>query len=230
MIIATDPRFILFSVNKTGTSSMDQALAPYFDEQHVRTAFLDASRFPARLARKDARSRQRLARRQDWNGVPTLKHARLEWLDRRWRYLYPELRLEDMYKACFVRNPFDRLLSIYSYHTQSLHKRFPAAREAGSFKAWLEMGGTGSATTPMKAWTHDRKGRQVVDFIGRYETLHEDWAALLSQLGLPALELPHHPRTRSSHESYTDVYTPELREIVLANPVWHEDARVFGYL
>ncbi len=209
---------------------MDVALAPYFDEPALRRAFLDEARFPERLVRRDARARQRLRRREDWNDVSGLKHARPRWLARRWPFLYGEPPFADVYKACFVRDPFERLLSIYSYHTQSLTQLFPAAVASGSFRAWLEMGGTGSAKTPMRKFTHDASGRQIVDFIGRYESLQADWSAFLAAVGLPELELPHNPKTMSSHEAATDVFTPELRQIVLANPVWREDAEILGYL
>ena len=209
---------------------MDVALTPYFDETGLREVFLDESRFPGEVVASDFKARRRLRKRQDWNDVPRLKHGTPSWLAGRWPYLYPELPLADMYKVCFVRDPFDRLVSIYSYHTQTLFKTFPEARAAGSFKAWLELGGTGSAQKPMKDFTHDRAGHQIVDFIGRYESLHSDWSQFLTAVDLPALELPHHPGTKTTHESASNVMTPELRQIVMDNPVWREDARVFGYV
>ena len=230
VIISTDLRFVLFSVNKTGTSSMDLALAPYFDEIALREAFQDEARFPRELIDQDVVRRSRLRKRKDWNRVSRLKHATPTWLAERWPYLYPEMPFADMYKACFVRDPFDRLVSIYAYHTQTLSNVFPEARAAGSFKAWLEMGGTGSAKKPMQAFTHDRKGHQIVDFIARYESLQRDWQEFLSAVGLPALEFPHHPGTKTTHESASRVLTPELREIVLANPTWRADAQAFGYI
>jgi hypothetical protein len=36
VIISTEPPFILFSINKMGTSIMDDALSDFFDEEKAR--------------------------------------------------------------------------------------------------------------------------------------------------------------------------------------------------
>lgn len=228
MIISVEQQFILFSFNKTGTSSMDAALAGRFDADLFRERALGLRRLGLGGGDRDSKNRRRLER-TSWNEVPALKHASPRWLADQWQDLCPEVPWDVMYRVCFVRNPFDRLLSVYSYHTQTLFKRFPEAREAGSFGAWLRMGGTGSARKSMKRFLHDGSGNLLVDFVGHYESLTTDWAFLVTKIGLTGLELPLHPRTRTTHEGWEDVYTPELRDIVRNNPVWRADIEFFGY-
>jgi hypothetical protein len=228
MIVSIDEKFILFSFNKTGTSSMDAALADHFNAARFRRRALKMGRLELASRKKDRRHRRRL-RRNSWNEVPALKHAPPEWLAAKWDVLVPEESWDRMFRVCFVRNPFDRLLSVYSYHKQTLYKRFPEAVEAGSFESWLRMGGTGSAKKSMKRFLEDDEGNQMVDFVGRYETLLPDWEYMVSKIGLDGLELPHKPATKTEHKHWEDVYTPELRSIVLDNPVWRADVEHFGY-
>jgi len=229
VIINTTHRFILFSINKTATSSMDEALAGYFDADEFRRRALELPRLGlARRRVKDKEHRDRLIR-YGWNEVPALKHAPVRWLKDRWDDLAPEVAWNEMYKVCFVRNPFERLLSVYSYHTQTLSQRFPDAQAAGSFEAWLQMGGTGSARLSMKDFIHDDHDALLVDKVGRYETLSADWTDFTTRVGLPGLKLPHTPATRSRHLPCAELATPQLRDLILANPVWRADVEYFGY-
>jgi len=124
---------------------------------------------------------------------------------------------------CFVRNPWDRMVSLYSYH-----KRAPKySHLVGSmgFDDWVRSGGTGTARRLMSEFVCDRNGHRIVDFIGRYETLEQDFDRLLSNLGIRGVSLPH--KNKSDHMDYREYYTEETREIVSG---WvKRDAEMFGY-
>jgi hypothetical protein len=68
----------------------------------------------------------------------------------------------------------------------------------------------------------DRHGT-VVDFIGRFERLEEDWDVLRERFGLPALP----QRNVSSRAQYADAYTPELARLVAER--YRRDVELFGY-
>jgi len=94
----------------------------------------------------------------------------------------------ETWEACttftFVRNPWLRLLSVYDHGLRDARERMPA-----SLGAWL------GQRDPL-----DHMGRPVfrewvsewdaLDFVGRFERLEQDFAALLTKLGLPEATLP----------------------------------------
>jgi hypothetical protein len=63
----------------------------------------------------------------------------------------------------------------------------------------------------------------MVDFVGHFEQLDQDWGLLREKFGLPAL--PH--QNRSSHVDYREAYTPELAR--LAARRYKKDIDLFGY-
>jgi len=223
MILSLDPPFLLLSINKTATTSMDKALDGYFDEAALRQRAL--AMFVIR--------RRPLIRRQlhekSWNRIPWLKHRKAEWIQAHFRHLAPGLAWEEVFKFCFVRHPFDRLQSVYRFHTQKLQRKYPKAVEAGSFNAWLRMGGTGSARQSMRSYVLDHKGHCLVDFIGHYETLAADWETVVQRLGLGSITLPHASGTRTSGTVETSNRFSEDVAVFLDNPTWRGDLEYFGY-
>lgn len=217
------PPFLLISINKTATSSMDQALARYFDEAALRAR---AQEIPG--IRKNPDWQRRLSETK-WNDMPGMKHQHAIWMKNHFHVLAPGKNWDDYFKFCFVRHPFDRLQSIYRYHTQKLTKRYPQAIEAGSFSAWLKMGGTGAAKIAMRDFVLDRAGNQIVDFIGHYETLQADWEFVLKRLDLQLTELPHYEGTRTRRQENASMCNSENLEVFLANPIWQGDLEYFGY-
>lgn len=232
MIISEQPRFILFSMEKTGTSSMDDALSAHFDQRRYHARLARSLPFATRFREALHRVVQGAPAAQAddcWNAVPGLKHSSPRWIFGKRAALLAGNEWDSYFKACFVRNPLDRLLSVYSFHTQKLAHVYPAANEAGSLRNWLLLGGTGSATKSMRDFVTDGHGKVLVDFIGRYENLDADWREFLARAGLGAIELPRSARTRTEHADWRCVWTAELFEIVLANPVWKADLEYFGY-
>ncbi len=68
------------------------------------------------------------------------------------------------------------------------------------------------------------RGDFIVDFLGRFETLHEDWHHVSKQVGFEC-SLPH--KNRSDHRNYRDEYTPELAPLVAKR--YEHDIEAFGY-
>ena len=65
----------------------------------------------------------------------------------------------------------------------------------------------------------------MVNYLGHYETLHDDYAAICARLGLDATELPRH--NRRTFRDYRDYYDDATRELV--GDVWRKDIEMFGY-
>lgn len=145
-------------------------------------------------------------------------------------------KFREYFKFAFVRNPWDRLVSSYFYlrdtdprtQTWSLHERevarFP---DFASFvRGWLSEANIRPTVhlRPQHTFICDADLRLRVDFVGRVETITEDFRAVCERLGVAA-ELQR--TNQSNHRPYAEYYTAELRERVAA--VYADDIAIFGY-
>jgi len=128
-----------------------------------------------------------------------------------------------LFKFAFVRNPWDRLVSRQAHLLRSTDRRrhsFVSRMENfEEFIKWeIERGAFQSC------YVTDEKGIRIVDFIGYYEMLNEDFAKVCAQLKIQA-ELPH--ANISQHKDYRTYYTPKTRDLVAAE--FKRDIEMFGY-
>ena len=90
------------------------------------------------------------------------------------------------FKFAFVRNPWARVVSFY--HHLSAGKTF---REyvMGEFRerTWREMAWF---VGPQRDFIYDEAGALLVDFVGRFERLQDDFDEICRRLGRPATPLP----------------------------------------
>ncbi len=77
---------------------------------------------------------------------------------------------------------------------------------------------------PQFPFVVDRRQNSMIDFVGRYETLHEDWEKVCGRLGV-TLELP--VRMKSHHLDYRSYYNDETRAMVAQ--MYATDIRMFDY-
>lgn len=128
------------------------------------------------------------------------------------------------YKFAFVRNPWDRMVSVYSWRKQSLGGLLVNDL---SFHDWIcnteLLDVTIRTTTSQLNWLCDGGGI-IVDFVGKFENMIEDWENLNKILGMRR-HLPH--MNESNHSHYSEYYDEETREIV-ANR-FADDIEFFGY-
>jgi chondroitin 4-sulfotransferase 11 len=136
----------------------------------------------------------------------------------------------DYYKFAFVRNPWDRLVSWYHMCMQAPEPNAFARHikdNAPTFEAFLTTTTTGIAqrtTYNQLDYVADGNGELIVDFVGRYERLRDDFAIVRARLGL-AHDLPH--INRSAHADYREYYSDATREIVARR--FARDIGYFGY-
>lgn len=173
-------------------------------------------------------------------GEPSLE--RISWSDMReamavyQRFATPaEIRrlARSSFSFAFVRNPLERLVSAYSSQMaadpseKTIFQRHGIPYDAG-FPEFVEI----IASLPdeecdghvrsQHTFVADADG-VLVDYLGRFERLHEDWAPLVERLGLPALPR----RNVSKHVPYTEMYKPALARLAAAR--YRRDIELFGY-
>lgn len=147
-------------------------------------------------------------------------------------------KFAEYFKFTFVRNPWSRLYSAYSFLKKGgmneMDRRWAEEHLVGfndfdSFvKGWV---------TPenIRSWVHfypqhyficDDALNLKMDFVGRFETLDADFAYVQQQLGLPLTPLPHiNPSV--GQERYADHYNKESIDIVAS--VYKDDIALFAY-
>lgn len=134
---------------------------------------------------------------------------------------------DSYFKFTFVRNPWDKAVSQYMLTRRRKDLReFIGMNEGDSFKRYLELIARREHVqwAPQHRFVFDEDGRQLVDFVGRFECLEEDAANVFSRLGLSA-GLPHaHATERLPVSEY---YDREAVEMVLRR--YARDIDVFGY-
>ena len=133
--------------------------------------------------------------------------------------MLPREFYDSLFKFAFVRNPWD--LQVSSYH--HIRRERPQLMQANeSFEDFLRR-----KLDPERPWQYhldtsvesqsdyviDLQGRQIVDFIGRYETLQEDFDHICDRIGITPITLPHR-RKASDRADYRGYYDDSTRRLV----------------
>ena len=147
-------------------------------------------------------------------------------LSRERRLEIGQRQFDAYFKFGFVRNPWDRTVSLYE---RMEARQMRNEMSFDEFVNWIEYSSsTCIHSTPHRYqldWFVDPDGKVLADFIGRFERLDQDWAFVAQKLGI-AETLPHrrvNPRSRH----YTEYYTARTRELI-ANK-FQVDIEYFGY-
>ena len=130
------------------------------------------------------------------------------------RISYEELYESDLFKFAFVRNPWDRIVSCYndkifrwkSNCSESPHFKVPTEWSFEQFVEWaLSLDRDDEYyNDPHFVPQHIalyRNGGIVVDFIGRFERLSQDWRSVSLRFGLGRLPFKN-VRPRSHYSTY----------------------------
>ncbi len=125
-----------------------------------------------------------------------------------------------LYKFSVVRNPWERLVSLYF---SSNYGSVTWNREA--FLRLIDKEPSMSSYLASYSDVELQTDYQTVDEVIRFESLEDDFVRLCDRLELPHRPLPH--RNQSSHLPYTQYYDQALIEIVAHK--YRQDIQRFGY-
>jgi hypothetical protein len=136
-------------------------------------------------------------------------------------------QFENYFKFGFVRNPWDRVVSLYE-RTEPMQMKDKMSFE--EFVDWIQFSSaTCIHSSPHRYqldWFVDSSGNILADFIGRFERLDEDWAVVADKLGISEKSLPHvreNPRPRH----YAEYYNARTRDLIAEK--FRVDIEHFGY-
>lgn len=139
--------------------------------------------------------------------------------------LHPR-HVERWFTFAFLRNPWDRMVSLYEYLFGTLERHHITEPGVNSFRDFvLRVTDTDkpidppgaynwrglSQCSPQAAWlVHE--GRLQVDLLGRFERLELDWGFVCVTLGIPPSPLPHIGAIE--RRPYQEYYTRQLADRV----------------
>jgi len=148
------------------------------------------------------------------------------------KYLYKDY-WDDYFKFSFVRNPWDRMVSMSKYKgfygCEIKNNKLDISGYQKKFKK-VEI----DPRSKSKEENRDMVSNAVylnilneeLDFIGRFENLREDYSEVCSIINCKS-ELSHKEASDKKHKRYTEYYDQETREIVAQK--YASDIEYFGY-
>jgi len=156
-----------------------------------------------------------------------------------WQYrvIYGRHDFNQFYKFTFVRNPWDRLYSAFSYLKGGGWNKNDAAwasenlANISGFESfvndWLSKERLSSHIHlwPQSDFICDNKNIPLIDYLGYFEAINEDFSCIVKKLKLPEKKLKH--TNASKRVSYLDVYTKEMKSKVAQ--IYQQDIDNFGY-
>lgn len=142
------------------------------------------------------------------------------------RLLVTREQYEEYYKFTIVRNPWARALSWYkNVMRDELKLKRLGIKDDLQFKDFLREYVGKISIQPQTFWLKSMDGSINLDFIGKFETLREDFQKACRAMNLSGVELPH--ELKGSGENYVSLYDEE--SIQLISEAYREEIELFGY-
>jgi len=204
MLISRKYRFIFIHVYKNAGSSITSALKPFVQSKRQKIAdsifkifgisHFDPKPYPSHISAMDLMSKM------------------------------GKKRFGSYFKFGIVRNPWDWEVSLYTYMLKNKnHPLHGMVKGFKNFDEYLEWRYS-KPVTYQKDFLFSEKNEQLVDFIGRFEKLSDDFNKICSHIGISAT-LPR--RNISNIKPYQEYYNKKTIELVRKK--LEPDIRLFKY-
>jgi len=214
VLISLKYKFLFVHIAKTGGTSIRVALRRYKWKDPYRIPLFFCSRMSSLFGHKLACK------------IP--RHAKIIAAYE----MLPREVFNQLFKFAFVRNPWD--LQVSSYH-HILRERPHLLRGIKTFEEFLLW-----KLDPARPYHYiidtsmelqsdyliDLRGNLLVDFVGRYERLQEDFDEACRRIGISTPRLPH-KRQAKDRTAYKHYYTDETAQLVADH--FRKDIQMFGY-
>lgn len=206
MIMSYTKQFVFIHIDKTAGRSVKEALNKYCWHPHESIWNTILKRVGIRYYSEEF-----------------YDHLRAHELQ---RYLNPKV-YGRMFKFAFSRNPWDWMLSSYTYFlkNENMHPHTYYRNSIRSFRDFISW----QVNTPMVYHTQseyitDKEGKLIVDFIGRFERLNDDFQYICRQIGIEET-LSHVNHSKES--GYQNAYDSVCKDMIYKH--YKRDIELFGY-
>jgi hypothetical protein len=215
MLLSIKYNFLFVHIAKTGGTSVRSALQPL--------RWRDPWYYPMFLcSRLSHLSGHRI-------GTKFPRHSRIVAA----KELLPETFFNDLYKFAIVRNPWDLQVSSYHHIRRERPHLIEHIEDFDHFIRWK--------LDPQRAYQYhvdtsiqsqldyliDLQGNILVNFIGHYENLAEDFKEITRQIKVDGISLPHKRKATNRSKDFRSYYTDDLAELVANH--FKRDIEAFGY-
>jgi hypothetical protein len=164
--------------------------------------------------------------------------------------IFQKPKFNDYFKFTIVRNPWDLVCSLYNYMWKSDYSWPMSWRKKKKVNAPYHLKLTLSEwvkdpsfkhTSPRSLsifskpgrfaeknqidWLTNKKGKMIMDYVGRFENLQSDFNVICKKIGIPSTKLSH--TNKSNSKSYHKFYDDEAIDIVRRH--YARDIEYFGY-
>ena len=205
MLLSYSHKFIFIHVYKVAGTSIKKSLEQYAKRPAMRR-ILSASRLGSRIPY------------YRWKTFPS--HIKADDLKKE----LPDKIYSNFYKFAFVRNPWEWQVSLYHHMLQRnnhyQHELIKSIKNFDEYIIWR----VNEDRVLQKDFITDSSGQIIVDFVGRFENLKNDFDHVCNILNI-SISLPH--LNASSHMDYRSYYNAKTQRLIEEN--FSEDIELFGY-
>lgn len=203
MLISHKHKFIFVHIYKNAGTSISTALLPFLTTKLQRFANLQLKKVGI-----------------SYIDQPCPTHATASAI----MSVIGEEKFKSYFSFCIVRNPWDWQVSLYKYMLQNPnHPQHELAKGFWDFDEYLDWRCTQEVRF-QKDFVYSQGGELLVDFVGRFETLNEDFQEVCKRIGISA-QLP--KVNVSNNVPYQKFYTQKTQDMVRS--VFEPDISLFNY-
>ncbi|MCK4473133.1 MAG: sulfotransferase family 2 domain-containing protein [Anaerolineae bacterium] len=205
MLISHSKRFIFIHIVRTGGTSIKHALAIYDSTsvEHPPVTPADHINIRSNQFRKHATAVEVKAK-------------------------LPNEIFKNYFKFTFVRNPWDLMASQYHYLLQKKdHRLHTLVSRMDSFEEYIDWRAHQSDRKflQQKDYCFDSDGKLLMNFMGRYETLENDFMTICDLIKVGPIRLPR--LNASEHGSYRNYYNQRTRHMIY--DLYRQDIELLQY-
>lgn len=152
--------------------------------------------------------------------------------------IFSQSEFKNYFKFTFVRNPWDRLVSAYHFLREGGIRKYDQEWSDNLLnfypnfdtflKEWVNRVDVSSGLhfKPQYEFICDKDHQIMVDFVGYFENLEDDFNYVKNKLGINST-LASLNKTASRKKDYRSYYTDDTAKLVA--DVYRDDIRIFGY-
>ncbi|OGF24911.1 hypothetical protein A2331_06105 [Candidatus Falkowbacteria bacterium RIFOXYB2_FULL_34_18] len=128
------------------------------------------------------------------------------------------------FKFAFVRNPFDWQVSLFCFARKNKKHHQHEMINKMTFDEYIDWR-VNNEIHLQKNFVCSENGEVLVDFIGRYENIQNDFEKICKTIGIEKIKLPH--TNISNHKPFMDYYNEKTKKMVY--DAFGEDFKMFNY-